>query len=131
MSTKLPIQMTSIIKHCFLGCMCIADVAKQGPAVCFGPFAWRNETKLVQSYVYGVVLQMSKTLVFNTLHICSWPGGRGSSCQSPSMTERLKHSHCPTCGVTVNSRQKGALRIKEVSSCFQQRLLDEVTWGCV
>lgn len=37
----------------------------------------------------------------------------------------------PFVKVLQNSGQKGPLRSKEVNSCFQQGLLDEVAWGCV
>lgn len=98
--------MTSLIKHCFPCCMCIADVDKQGSAG-LGLFAWGNEAQLVQSHVYGFILGISNTPIFNTLHISSWPGGGGSSCQPSSKSERLKHSHRPTCGVPAEFKTEG------------------------
>lgn len=99
--------MTSLIKHCFPCCMCIADVDKQGPAG-LGLFAWGNEAHLVQLHVYVFVLGIPNTPFFNTLLTSSWPGGGGSSCQPPPKTERLKCYHHPTCGVPAEFKTEGS-----------------------
>lgn len=128
-ATKSSIYITSLIKHRFPCGLCITDVAKQGPAVCFRPSCLRKWSLFCPAICLWACSQRPQ---FSTSFRQVLDQVQEEAVVNLHPWQKGWNTHvAPLVVLLQNSGQKGPLRIKEVDSCFQQGLLDEVARGCV